>query len=639
MDSLNDKALKVSNEIERNALPDGTRLLKQRRTGEYLALGKDDVDILKLFDGTKTVQEIFHEMLVAGERPKIREFYDLVFDATEKGFLYDGDVESTESKQPGSDWPVRSNPFSAVVLPMLLILGGASAIGISHHDLAPTLTGWLLVIFYVCLTMSFSYVLAGCALRAFDRQIYGAKVRMDFCLPFFTINTRDAFMGGRACEAAVSLNIIAGPFAMILLGWYVDQAPLILAGWISALLLSAPFGNAPAHSLLHALFRKAHVVPNNADKFMQNRLLSQIFNFKQQLSEEKYFIAFSTYAILWLGGVFRFSSDLLQQQVRMMAQEPEVLVTVVALAIVVLTPVAYAIWLASRNVWKVAAPKLSSAESSVKAGARESWKPEEDRLVEFLETIVLLSELPRDAMKKIAGAMSYIPVKKDTLIIREHDSGDLFFAIHTGEVEILKDDDAGVPQSVARLGEGDVFGEIALLARSPRTSSVRAVTNCNLLALNKADFDSLIVGTLGADKVQQLIQVCSFLRRNQLFRDWPSRALIKIANEFVFEDCEAGASIIEEGKTNEFFYLVYEGEFAVANEGKQVATLGPGEFCGEISLLRGAPANADVSAAKTTRALKLDKESFLDLVSQDFVMALALDREADRRNDEVEGLK
>lgn len=639
MDSLNNKALKVSKEIERNELPDGTRLLKQRRTGEYLALEKDDVDILKLFDGTKTVQEIFHEMLTAGERPKIREFYDLVFDATEKGFLYDGDTEPTETSQPGSDWPVRSNPFSAVVLPLLLILGGVCAVSVSHHDLAPTLPGWLLVIFYVCLTMSFSYVLAGCALRAFGRQIYGAAVRMDFCLPFFTISPRDAFMGGRACEATVSLNVIAGPFAMMLLGWYLDHPPLILAGWIAALMLSAPFGNAPAHSLLHALFRNAHVVPHNADQFMQNRLLAQMFNFKKQLSEEKYFIAFSTYAILWLGGLFRFSSDLLQQQVEMLSQEPEALITVVVLGIVVLTPVAYAAWLASRNVWKVAAPKLSSAESSVKAAARESWKPETDRLVEFLETIVLFSELPRETMNKIAEAMSYIPVKRDTLIIREHDDGDLFFAIHTGEVEILKDDDAGVPQSVARLGPGDVFGEIALLARGPRTSSVRAATNCNLLALNKADFDSLVVGKLGADKVQQLIQVCAFLRRNQLFRDWPSRALIKIANEFTFEDCEAGATVIEEGKTNEFFYLVYEGEFAVKNDGKQVASLGPGEFCGEISLLRGAPANADVSAAKPTRALKLDKESFLDLVSQDFVMALALDREADRRNDEVEGLK
>ena len=207
------------------------------------------------------------------------------------------------------------------------------------------------------------------------------------------------------------------------------------------------FGNAPAHILLHALFRNAHVVPNNADKFMQNRLLAQMFNFKQQLAEEKYFIAFSTYAILWLGGVFRFSSDLLQQQVRTVFQEPEALITVVALGIVVLTPVAYAMWLASRNVWKVAAPKISSAESSVKAAARESWKPDTERLGEFLETIVLFSELPRETMNKIAEAMSYIPVKKDTLIIRDDMVICSLRSIRRGRNP--KDDEAGVAQSVA----------------------------------------------------------------------------------------------------------------------------------------------------------------------------------------------
>jgi len=639
MDSLNDKALKVSADIERKELLDGTRLLKQRRTGEYLALGKDDVDILKLFDGAHTVQEVFHEMLVSGERPKIKEFYDLVFDATEKGFLYHGDTEPTESPRPGSDWPVSSNPFSAVVLPLLLMMMGATTIALTDADLVPSLPGWLLVIFYVCATLSFSYVMAGCALRAFGRQVYGAAIKMDFCLPFFTVNTRDAFMGGRACEAVVALNILSGPFAMILIGWYLGHPPLILAGWISALLLSAPFGNAPAHNLLHALFRRSHVVPNNADQFMQNRLLAQMFSFRKQLSEESYFIAFSTYAIVWLGGVFRFGSMLLQQQVSMVFQEPEALVTVILLGVVVLTPLAYALWLTSRNVWKVAAPSISSVETGVSKSARESWKPDVDHLVEFLEAIVLFSELPRETMKKIAAAMSYIPVKKGTLIIREHDRGDLFFALHTGEVEILKEDEAGVNHSVARLGPGDVFGEIALLNKGARTSSVQAVTNCNLLSMNRKNFEALVVDSLGADKVKQLIQVCSFLRRNPLFSDWPSRALIKIANEFAFEDCEAGASIIQEGHQNEFFYLVYEGEFTVSNHGKAVASLGPGDFCGEISLLRGAAANADVNAARDTRALKLDKESFLDLVSQDFVMALALDREADRRDDEVEGLK
>jgi CRP-like cAMP-binding protein len=237
----------------------------------------------------------------------------------------------------------------------------------------------------------------------------------------------------------------------------------------------------------------------------------------------------------------------------------------------------------------------------------------------------------------VADAMRFIPVKAGKPIIRERDQGDLFFMIYKGEVEVLKDDEAGDPVSVAKLSAGDVFGEIALLQKVPRTSSVSSLTKCDLLALNKADFENLLVDTLGAKKIQQLVQVCAFLRRNPLFSGWPSRALIKIANEFTVEDCAVGHEVIEEGHHNEFFYLIYEGEFEVSKGGKEVARLGPGEFCGEISLLRGVPANARVAASQPTRCLRLDKDGFLELVSQDFVMALGLDREADRRQEAKRG--
>lgn len=638
MTSLNDKALKVSEEIERVHLGE-TRLLKQRRTGEYLALEKGDVDILRLFDGTKTVNEVFHAMLVSGERPKIREFYDLVYDAVEKGFLYGGEREPVSPSNRGQNWMIIATPFSALMLPLLLIIGGIVAVLNTDLPLVPAPIEWVTVLIAISVTLSLSNLLAAIGLRAFDRQVYHPGLRVDWIIPYFTLETRDAFMGGRNCEQVVALNQLAAPGFMALVGCMIGSVPLYVAGMISALIVSVPFGQSAAHQFLHAMCRQGHVVPQNADSFMQNNLLSQIFNWKKELKEENYFIVHSTYTILWLGGVFRFSSALLADQSNQIFNDPNGLVPLVMICFVVLFPIFYGLWLATRNFWRVAAPKLTAVESGVRAGAKDSWKPEESELVEFLETIVLFSEMSREELKKIADAMSYIPVKADTLVIREHDRGDLFFAVHSGEVEVLKEDDAGVSNPVAKLGAGDVFGEIALLEKRPRTSSIRTVTNCKLLALNRKDFDRLLVDTMGAQKIKQLVQVCSFLRRNQLFSGWPSRALIKIANEFTFEDCAAGAEIIEEGKQNEFFYLIYEGEFDVSKEGKQVAKLGPGDFCGEISLLRGAPANANVTAAQPTRALKLDKESFLDLVSQDFVMALALDREADRRDDETEGLE
>ena len=638
MHSLNEKTLHVSSEIERVHLGE-TRLLKQRRTGEYLALEKGDVDILKLFDGTQSVHEVFHTVLVAGERPKIREFYDLVYDAYEKGFLYEGDWEPEEPSRRGLDWAIHSNPFTALMIPLLLIIGGSSAVWLSDIGMIPDPSEWFLVALYVSITLSLSNLLAAAALRGYDRQIYSPDIRMTLILPYFSVDRRDAFMAGRGCEQLVALNMLAAPFFTALLGCTIGSVPMYLASLLSMLVVSAPFGRSPSHQFLHALCRRDHVVPRNADSFMKNNLFTQLFNWKKELKEEQYFIAHSTYTILWLGFVFRFSSELLQDQTELIFSDPKGIVPLIMIGFIVIFPVIYAAWLASKNMWRVAAPRLSAAEAKIHAGAKDSLKPDEATLVEFLESNVLFAELPREEIKKLAEAMSFILVKRGTTVIREHDQGDLFFVIYKGDVEVLREDEAGVSHPVAKLGTGDVFGEIALLEKRTRTSSVRTLSNCSLLALNRDDFEKIILDTLGAKQIKQLVQVCAFLRRSALFSDWPPRALVKIANEFEFTDCPQGETIITEDEQNEFFYLIYEGEFDVSKDGKSVAQLGPGEFCGEISLLRGTAANATVTAASNSRALKLDKESFLDLVSQDFVMALALDREADRRDVETEGLR
>ncbi len=638
MESLNDKVLRQSREVEIRELDDGTHLCKQLRTGEYLVLKPEEFGILDRFDGSISVQEGFHAALVDDSRPNIRSFYDLVNDATDKGFLFEGDREPTTPTEKGYDFAVQNSELSAFGLPLALIITGASALYVAELPLIPPPVEWLYVLVYVCLGLTLASILSGAALAAYGRQIYRPRLRMDYCLPFFEIDTRDALMGGRPCETATALSALAGPFCLVMMGWAMTSTPLFLAGWVTALILAAPFGNSPGHSLLHALFRKEHKVPRNADKFMQNKAFTQIFNFKEQLAEEKYFIAHSTYAVLWLGAVFRFASRMLKEQAEDLLVTPGAPTMVFLLTLVVAAPIVYVVWTALRNVYRALAPKLTAVESRLKSGAAAD-KPSTRELAAFLEKCILFAELDDPELEALANSFSYVPVKANTLVIRERDRGDLFFVIYQGEVEVLKDDDAGEAESVAKLGPTDVFGEIALLQEVPRTSSVRTLTDCKFLTLNKKDFEGLLVGTMGAKKIQQLVQVCAFLRRNPLFSGWPSRALIKIASEFTFEECEAGVEMIEEGKENEFFYLIYEGEFDVSKDGKNIAQLGPGDFCGEISLLRGVPANARVSVAKSGRALRLGKDGFLQMVSQDFVLALELDRQIDKRVKELKARK
>ena len=77
-------------------------------------------------------------------------------------------------------------------------------------------------------------------------------------------------------------------------------------------------------------------------------------------------------------------------------------------------------------------------------------------------------------------------------IFREGDPGDVMYVVKSGRVEILKDAASG-PLSLAALGEGEFFGEMALVDRSPRSATAVAGSDgARLLAIDSAHFVYLV---------------------------------------------------------------------------------------------------------------------------------------------------
>ena len=64
----------------------------------------------------------------------------------------------------------------------------------------------------------------------------------------------------------------------------------------------------------------------------------------------------------------------------------------------------------------------------------------------------------------------------------------MFFITH-GSVEVVSDDGGTV---FTTLSKGQFFGEISLVYRNPRSTSVRAATDCDLLVLSKPKLDCLL---------------------------------------------------------------------------------------------------------------------------------------------------
>jgi zinc transporter ZupT len=123
-------------------------------------------------------------------------------------------------------------------------------------------------------------------------------------------------------------------------------------------------------------------------------------------------------------------------------------------------------------------------------------KQQETReLIELLSKCDLLRHLPPE---EIEGILPYIHkrhLNADEILFHAGDPGDALYIVATGQVEVLagsgNEPDAKA-RSIARLGEGRAFGEMALISGGARTASVRAIGATELVEIGKDDFQRLI---------------------------------------------------------------------------------------------------------------------------------------------------
>ena len=73
-------------------------------------------------------------------------------------------------------------------------------------------------------------------------------------------------------------------------------------------------------------------------------------------------------------------------------------------------------------------------------------------------------------------------------IIRQGEQGERFYIMRQGEVKVSRNGEV-----VRTMRGGEAFGEIALILNSPRTATVKAVTQAELLTLSATDFQELLL--------------------------------------------------------------------------------------------------------------------------------------------------
>ena len=99
-----------------------------------------------------------------------------------------------------------------------------------------------------------------------------------------------------------------------------------------------------------------------------------------------------------------------------------------------------------------------------------------------------------------------------------------------------------------------------------------------------------------------------------------------LARRLVTASAPAGTAIVREGEPSDRFYVIVGGRVEVTQGDRRLRIEGPGEFFGEIGLLRDVPRTATVTALDDVETLSLTREDFLGAVhGTDASMAAAYD--------------
>ena len=111
------------------------------------------------------------------------------------------------------------------------------------------------------------------------------------------------------------------------------------------------------------------------------------------------------------------------------------------------------------------------------------------RGLDLLREVPLFTPLTPSMVEQMAHKFEPRSALAGEVIVREGDVSDHFYVIESGEVEVTQEGRVIRTETV-----GDVFGEIGLLRDVPRTATVTALTDTELLTLSREEFLALMAG-------------------------------------------------------------------------------------------------------------------------------------------------
>jgi len=124
-------------------------------------------------------------------------------------------------------------------------------------------------------------------------------------------------------------------------------------------------------------------------------------------------------------------------------------------------------------------------------GATDEVNDDSDWMTRILQSKSFL-QLPPANIQAMFMRMQDIMVKAGDIIIKQGGDGDYYYIIKHGKAKVTRTSKTGSELTLATLGDGDAFGEEALLSEAKRNANIVMTTDGSLVRLSKEDFNELL---------------------------------------------------------------------------------------------------------------------------------------------------
>ncbi len=264
-------------------------------------------------------------------------------------------------------------------------------------------------------------------------------------------------------------------------------------------------------------------------------------------------------------------------------------------------------------------------------------------LIPLLRSNNFFNGLDQDLFEEIETEMEILKLPEGAELFKAGDPGDAMYFIASGMLEVNVAQPGESPLRLDMLDSGSFVGETALLTGQPRSATVTAVVESEVIRLSKSGFDQL------AKKHPGLMESLSSyilprIQRSQLakilttlFGPLDSQVMHSIQRDVTWRHLESGEVLIRKGDPGDARFILINGRLRIVDDFKPgldrvIGDVLRGETVGEFALLTGEPRSATVFAVRDSDLVTLTRANMDELMDAYPRFVLQMTRSIIRRS-------